>query len=322
MRSACRLMVLVVLLSVIALSPAVGLAAGFPDKPITVIVPYPAGGSTDVAIRALAEAAKKHLGQPVVVENKSGGGGAVGVGSIVGKKPDGYLLSVAVTSLHRNSYINKLSFDTVKDLTPIIRVGGYLYGILVRSDSQFKTLPELIEYAKSHPDELRYMSSGVGTGGHVAMEELAYNTGVKVSHIPSKGDQESCAAVLGGHIDFMSTTSGWVPLAQAGKVRLLAHFADKRVKTFPDAPTVSELGYKVIHTSPFAIFGPKGMPQDVVKTLHDAFKKALEDPGFISTMEKYELPILYQNSEDCGKFWADAYVEAGEHVKKFIKKEK
>ena len=241
MRATSRLLVLAVLLSVIALCPANGLAAGFPDKPITVIVPYPAGGSTDVAIRALAEAAKQHLGQPVVVENRSGGGGAVGVGSIIGKKPDGYLLAVAVTSLHRNSYINKLSFDTVNDLTPIIRVGGYLYGILVRSDSQFKTLPELVEYARANPGQLRYMASGVGTGGHVAMEELAYNAGITVSHIPSKGDQESSAAVLGGHVDFMSTTSGWVPLCQAGKVRLLAHFADKRVKTFPDAPTVSEL---------------------------------------------------------------------------------
>ncbi|MBI4964415.1 MAG: tripartite tricarboxylate transporter substrate binding protein [Desulfomonile tiedjei] len=321
MRSASWMLTLAVLLCALALCPAVGLAAGFPDKPITVIVPYPAGGSTDVAIRALAEAAKKHLGQPVIVENKSGGGGAVGVGSIVGKKPDGYLLSVAVTSLLRNSYINKLPFDTVKDLTPIIRVGGYLYGIVVKSDSQFKDLGELVAHAKANPGKLTYMASGVGTGGHVAMEELAYNTGIKLSHIPSKGDQESSAAVLGGHVDFMSTTSGWVPLAQAGQVRVLAVFADKRIKAFPDAPTVAELGYKVVHNSPFGIFGPKNMPKEVVKTLHDGFKKAMEDPAFLSTMESYELPVLYQDGNDYAKFWADAYVEAGDHVKKFIKKE-
>jgi len=321
MRPSSWTLILTVLVFVLVLAPIAGSAAGFPDKPITLIVPYPAGGSTDVAIRSLAEVAKKHLGQPVIVENKSGGGGAVGVGSIVGKKPDGYLLSVAVTSLHRNSYLNKLSFDTVKDLTPIIRVGGYLYGILVKTDSQFKTLPDLIAYAKANPEKLSYMASGVGTGGHVAMEELAYNTGLKLTHIPSKGDQESCAAALGGHVDFISTTSGWVPLAQAGQLRILAHFADKRIKTFPDAPTVAELGYKVVHNSPFGIFGPKGMPADVVKILHDAFKKSLEGPAFLSTMEKYELPVLYQNSEDYGKYWADAYVEAGDHVKRFIKKE-
>lgn len=122
-------------------------------------------------------------------------------------------------------------------------------------------------------------------------------------------------------MDFISTTSGWVPLAQAGQLRILAHFADKRIKTFPDAPTVAELGYKVVHNSPFGIFGPKGMPADVVRILHDAFKKSLEGPAFLSTMEKYELPVLYQNSEDYGKYWADAYVEAGDHVKRFIKKE-
>ncbi len=321
MRSKSWMLPAALLVCALALCPTVGLASNFPDRSITVIVPYPAGGSTDVAIRALAEAAKKHLGQSVIVENKSGGGGAVGVGSIVGKNPDGYLLAVAVTSLHRNSYINPLPFDTVKDLTPIIRVGGYLYGIVVRNDSEFKSLSDLIEYARPHPSELRYMASGVGTGGHVAMEELAHNTGIKVSHIPSKGDQESSAAVLGKHIEFMSTTSGWVPLVQSGQLRILALFSDKRTKTFPDAPTVAELGYKVVHDSPFGIFGPKGMPKDVVKILHDAFKKAMEDPIFVTTMERYELPVLYQNSEDYAKFWADAYVEAGEQVKKFIKRE-
>jgi tripartite-type tricarboxylate transporter receptor subunit TctC len=321
MKSASWVLIFALSLSVLAVVPTVGSAAGFPDKPITLIVPYPAGGSTDVAIRALAEVAKKHLGQPVIVENKSGGGGAVGVGSIVGKNPDGYLLAVAVTSLHRNSYLNKLPFDTVKDLTPIIRVGGYLYGILVKTDSQFKALPDLIAYAKANPEKLSYMASGVGTGGHVAMEELAYNTGLKLVHIPSKGDQESSAAVLGGHVDFISTTSGWVPLAQAGQLRILALFSDKRIKTFPDAPTVAELGYKVVHNSPFGIFGPKGMPADIVKILHDAFKKSMEDPAFLSTMEKYELPVLYQSSQDYGKYWADAYVEAGDHVKRFIKKQ-
>ncbi len=305
------------LLLAFAFFPMVGSAANFPDRPITLIVPYPAGGSTDIAIRALAEAAKKTLGQ-VVVENKSGGGGAVGTGSIVGKKPDGYSLAVAVTSLHRNSYINPLPFDTVKDLTPIIRVGGYLYGIVVRSDSEFKTLSDLIDYARANPFKLKYMASGVGTGGHIAMEELAHNTGIKVSHIPSKGDQESTAAVLGKHIEFMSTTSGWIPLAQSGQLRVLATYAEHRIKSFPDVPTVAELGYKVVHNSPFGIFGPRGMQKEVVQTLHDGFKKAMEDPIFLSTMEKYELPILYQNSEDYAKFWSEASIEGGEQVKKFI----
>ena len=301
--------------------PVTGQASDFPNKPITLIVPYPAGGATDVVIRPFAEAAKKHLGQPVIVENRGGGGGAVGVGSIVGKKPDGYLLSVVVTSLHRNSYINKLPFDTVKDVTPIIRLAGYLYGILVRSDSQFKTLKELVEYARANPGKISYMASGVGTGGHIAMEELGYNAGgIKFNHIPSKGDQESTANLLGGHIDAISTTSGWIPQVDAGNLRLLATYGEKRTKKFQNVPTVIELRYKVIHNSPIGVVGPKDMPKDFLKILHDAFKKSLDDPIFLSVMDKYEMPVMYQNTVDFTKYWADSYIEAGEHVKRYMPK--
>ncbi len=301
--------------------PGLAHSSNFPNKPITLIVPYPAGGATDVVIRPLAEAAKKYLGQPVIVENKGGGGGAVGVGSIIGKNPDGYLLSVVVTSLHRVSYINKLSFDTVKDVTPIMRVAGYLYGILVNQNSPHKTLKDLLDYAKANPGKVSYMASGIGTGGHIAMEELGYHAGgLKFNHLPSKGDQESSTALLGGHVEAISTTSGWIPLVEAGKLRLLATYGEKRTKRFPNVPTVYELGYKFVHNSPIGIVGPKGMSKEVVKTLQEAFHKAMDDPQFLATMAKFEMPVMYQNSEDFAKYWAEAYVEAGEHVRKYIKK--
>jgi tripartite-type tricarboxylate transporter receptor subunit TctC len=312
------LIVLVSMISVIMWG-GISTAAEFPAKPITLIVPYPAGGATDVVIRPLAEAAGKILGQPVLVENKGGGGGAVGVGSIIGKEPDGYLLSVVVTSLHRVAHINKLAFDTVKDVTPIIRVGGYLYGILVKPDSKFKTLRDLIEYAKANPGETSYMASGIGTGGHIAAEEMASNAGVKFNHLPSKGDQESSAGLLGGHVDFISTTSGWIPLVDAGQLKLLATYGEARVDKYPDVPTVKEAGYKVVHNSPIGIVGPKGMAPERVKSLHDAFHKALSDPAFLNAMGRYEMPVMYQNTADFTKFWADAYVEAGVQVKNFIK---
>jgi tripartite-type tricarboxylate transporter receptor subunit TctC len=315
-----RCVTLILALVFLAASAAGVPAADFPSKPITLIVPYPAGGSTDVIIRPLAEAAGKILGHPVLVENKGGGGGAVGTGSIVGKDPDGYLLSVVVTSLHRAAHINKLSFDTVADLTPIIRVGGYLYGILVRPDSKIKTLPDLIAYAKAKPGEAAYMASGIGTGGHIAAEEMAYNAGVKFNHLPSKGDQESSAGLLGGHVDFISTTSGWIPLVDAGQLKLLATYGDTRVKKYPDVPTVKEAGFKVVHNSPIGIVGPKGLPADRVKILHDAFHKALSDPAFLNAMGRYEMPVLYQNTAEFAKFWAEAYTEAGIQVQNFIKK--
>jgi tripartite-type tricarboxylate transporter receptor subunit TctC len=305
--------------AVLAISFLPAAAADFPTKPIILICPYPAGGSTDVIARPLAEAAGKILGQPMLVENKGGGGGAVGTGSIIGKEPDGYLLSIVVTSLHRAAHINKLSFDTVKDVTPIIRVAGYLYGILVRPDSKIQSLPELIQAAKAKPGELTYMASGIGTGGHIAAEEMASVAGVKFNHLPSKGDQESSAGLLGGHVDFISTTSGWIPLVEAKQLKLLATYGETRVKRFPDVPTVKELGLKVVHDSPIGIVGPKGMSPERVKVLHDAFQKALSDPGFLKAMEAYEMPVLYQNTADFTKFWAEAYVEAGTQVKNYIK---
>ncbi len=296
-------------------------AETFPSRSITLIVPYPAGGATDLLARPLADEAKKALGQTVIVENRAGGGGAVGVGAIVGKKPDGYLISMAVESLHRNSYINKLPFDTVKDLTPIIAVSGNLYGICVRADSPYKTLKDLVNFAKANPGKVSYMASGVGTSGHISMEELAVKAGnLKLSHVPSKGDQESSAALLGGHVDAISTSAGFLPLVEAGQLRLLATYTAKRTKRFPNVPTVHELGYGVICEAPIGIFGPKGMPADLVKALHDAFKKAMEGQSYLVTMDKFQQPPVYMGPAELGKYWAEAYVEAGKQVEAYIKK--
>jgi tripartite-type tricarboxylate transporter receptor subunit TctC len=301
--------------------PAALAAETFPSRSITLIVPYPAGGATDLLARPLADDAKKSLGQSVIVENRAGGGGAVGVGAIIGKKPDGYLLSVAVESLHRNSYINKLPFDTVKDLTPIIAFSGNLYGICVRADSPHKTLKDLLNYAKANPGKVSYMASGVGTSGHVSMEELAVKAGnLVLSHVPSKGDQESSAALLGGHVDAISTSAGFIPLVEAGQLRLLATYTAKRTKKFPNVPTVDELGYGVVCEAPIGIFGPKGMPADIVKTLHDAFKKAMDSQAFLTTMDKFQQPHVYMNPAELGKYWAQAYVDAEKQVNAFIKK--
>ena len=313
------IVVLAILAVGLLLAATNGQAADFPKSPITLVMPWGAGGATDITFRALCEAVKTYLGQPVIVENRPGGGSAVGVGSIVGKKPDGYTVVEATESLHRNSYINKLPFDTVKDVTPIILVGGHQVGIVVRSDSPFKTLNELIDYARANPGKLSYMASGIGTAGHIAWEETAYNAGgLKLQHVPSKGDQESSAALLGGHVDMASTTAGWIPLVEAGKLRLLATYGEKRSKRFPKVPTVKELGCKVVHNNLMVILGPKGMDPEVVKILQDAFHKAQDDPRFISAMGKYDMPIMYMGAKECSKYWADAYVQAGEHVKKFI----
>jgi tripartite-type tricarboxylate transporter receptor subunit TctC len=313
------LLTLAIVASGVLLAATAAQCSDFPNRPITLVIPWGAGGSTDTTFRALCEAVKEFLGQPVIAENRPGEGGAVGVGSIVGAKPDGYTLVQATNSLHRNSYLNKLSFDTVKDLTPIILVGGHQIGIAVRSDSPFKTVNDVIDYARANPGKLKYMASGVGSSGHVAWEELAYNAGgVKLQHLPSKGDKDSSTALLEGRVDMIVTPAGWIPLVEAGKLRLLCTFGEKRLKSFPDVPTAKELGFRVVHDNPMGIFGPKGMDPKVVKILHDAFRKAQKDPRFVAAMGKFEIPIEHMGTEDYTKYWADAFVEAGKHVDKFI----
>jgi len=310
---------LVILAACLLFCPKGAQTADFPDRAITLVIPWGAGGSTDITFRALCEAAQEFLGQPIVAENRPGEGGAVGVGSIVGEKPDGYTLVQATNSLHRNSYLNKLPFDTVKDLTPIILVGGHQIGVVVRSDSPFKTLNDVIDYARANPEKLTYMASGVGSSGHMAWEETAYNAGgIRLQHLPSKGDKDSSIALLEGRVDMIVTPAGWIPLIEAGKLRLLATFGEKRLKTFPDVPTVKELGYNVVHHNPMGIFGPKGMDPRAVKTLHDAFHRAQRDSRFIAAMGKYEIPIEYMGADEYTKYWSDAYVEAGKQVNRFI----
>jgi tripartite-type tricarboxylate transporter receptor subunit TctC len=177
----------------------------------------------------------------------------------------------------------------------------------------------LLEHIQANPGKVSYMASGVGTSGHIAMEELAVKAGnLKLQHVPSKGDQESSAALLGGHVDFISTSSGFIPLVEAGQLRLLAVYSSKRAKKFPDVPTTHELGYGVIQEAPIAVFGPKGMPADIVKILHDAFRKGMDDPAFVKAMDTFQMPILYMSTAELAKYWAQAYVDAGDQVKKYI----
>ncbi len=317
-----RMLSVVFFLAGLILNPIMGQASDFPKRPITLVVAFLAGGTTDMATRGLAEAAKKHFGQPVIVENRPGGGGAIGAGSIVGKEPDGHLLAIAAPTLHQTAYLNKLSFDTVKDLTPIIQFCQHIYGVWVRADSPYKTLKDLIDYAKANPEKISYMAAGVGSGGHLALEKLAYFAGgVKFTHIPSKGDSEATTALLGGHTDVASSTTGLVPLLRAGKLRLLAVFTEKRAEMLPDIPTVAECGYNIVHNNPIIVFGPKGMPKEIVKAVHDGFRKAIDEPSFRAALGKYEMPVMYKGTDDCTKYWAEAYIQAGKDVKKYIKKD-
>ena len=307
---------LVMILSVVTAFGLPGMAADYPTKPINLVIQYPAGGSTDLSARAMAIAAKKTLGQPVICENKAGGGGTVGVALVAAKPADGYTIGIITSIPAMAFHMGKLNFHPINDLTPVMRWGNYLFGITVRADAPWKTIQELIQYVKKNPDKVNYGSPGVGTPPHLAVEELSMVAGLKLTHIPSKGIAENNTALLGGHIDVVSDSSGWAPLVDAGKFRLLATWGDKRSDRYPQVPTIREIGYDVVARSHLGIIGPKGMPKPVVARLADAFKKALDDPEFLSVMKKMDMPTEYLDTEGYDRYLRSDFENIGKLVQK------
>jgi tripartite-type tricarboxylate transporter receptor subunit TctC len=279
-------------------------AADFPTKPVTLICPYASGGTADIVMRGLAEATSKHLGQPVVVENKGGGGGSLGPATMAATaKPDGYTLSQMPVTLFRNPYMMKVTWDPFKDFTYIIHISGYTFGVVVKADAPWKTWDEFIAYAKANPGKVSYNTPGTGSTLHIVMESIAADKGIKWIHVPTKGGGEGTPMVLGGHTTASANSSGgWAAQVESGDLRLLATWGDQRMKRFPNVPTLKELGYGIVSTSSFGIGGPKGMDPKVVKILHDAFKKGMEDPTFLKVIDKLDMPPLYLNTEDYNKY--------------------
>jgi tripartite-type tricarboxylate transporter receptor subunit TctC len=295
---------------------AAALAAGFgparadtyPSRPITLIVPWPAGGSTDRHLRALAEIASKNLGQNILVENKPGGGGTTGPGSMaLTAKPDGYTIAQYPMGMVRLPHMQKVQWDPLKDFTFIIGVSGYTFGFTVRADSPYKTFNEYIEAARKAPGKIDYGSTGIGTSPHLLMEELAGNAKVELTHVPFKGNADLTQALLGGHVMAMSDATGWDKFVDGGQMRLLATFGEKRTRRWPEVPTAKELGYNVVSTSPYGLVGPKGMDPAVVKKLHDAFKAAMEDPKHLALLEQLNQEPWYRSGEEYRQWATEAY---------------
>jgi len=294
--------------AVLAVAAGSALAQGtYPSRPITLICPWPAGGGTDTHLRKLAELASKHLGQPVIVENKPGGGGMIGPGGMArAAAPDGYTLSQLHINAVRQPHMQKVDWDPLKDFTYIIGVSGYTFGMVVKSESPIKSLDDVIAYAKANPGKFSYGSTGIGTSPHLLVEELASKAGVQLLHAPFKGNADSTQALLGGHIMAQSDSTGWGKFVDAGTFRLLFTFGAERTRW--GAPTAKELGYDVVSYSPYGIAGPKGMDPKIVKILHDAFKKAMDDPEHAKVLQQLDQIYWYKSTEDYYKWAQEAFV--------------
>ena len=278
----------------------------FPERPIRLLVPWPPGGSADAQLRSLAEISQRRLGQPVVIENRAGAGGTLHAPVLAREaRPDGYMLGQMHLSVIRRTFlVRNPQWDPVADFTPVIGLTGWLFGVAVRADSPLRTWRDYLDHARAEPGRLTYSSSGIATTNHLAMEEIAQKEGVEFNHVPFRGSNEGVTAVLGGQVASIADSSAWAPHVEAGQMRLLCVWSAERAARFADVPTLRELGYDMVVTSPYGIMGPKGIDPGVVRVLHDAFRDALFDPANVRVRGQFDMPLEYRGTEECQEFIA------------------
>ena len=291
----------------LAVSSAAAWAQTFPVRPIKLVIAFPAGGPTDIPMRQLAENASKILGQPVIIDNKPGAGGTLPAQALQTAQPDGYTLAQMPLGVFRLPYTTKINWDPVKDINYVINVTGYAFGIVVPADSPFKTWADFVAYAKANPGKLTYGSTGTFTSPHLTTELIAQKAGIQLQHVPYKGSADLMLATVSGQLMAAADSTGFAPQVEAGKLRVLNTWGDKRLAKFPDAPTLKELGYDTVQNSPFGIGAPKGTPPEVVQKVHDAFKKAMEEPSYVAALGRYDMLPNYMSSADYTKFAQDTF---------------
>jgi tripartite-type tricarboxylate transporter receptor subunit TctC len=282
-------------------------AAKFPSRPITFIVPLPAGSGGDLASRLLAKEAEKFLGQPIVFVNKPGGSYTIGAAAIAASKPDGYTIGYTTpASLFITPFFEKLPYHPLKDLQRIIQFGDMTFGVAVRSDSPFKSLESLISYARQNPKKLTYGTGGANSFANLAVERIARKEGVQFTHIPFKGSAEVQPALLGGHLQFTAGDFN-VALIEAGQTRLLLLLTEDRRAEYPQIPILKDIGYDIPYPAMTSVSGPKGLPEGILKRLEEALTKAMNEPAFIKGMKELRLTVVHRSGKDLESYVTQTY---------------
>lgn len=299
-----------------AMLPRAARAAGFPSRPITFICPWAVGGTADQSMRVLCQAASKVLGQTIVVENRAGASGMIGAKALANAKPDGYTIGQIPISMTRFAQLGMLSADPRQDFTYIARTSGQTFGIVVRADSRFKSLADMVQYAKAHPGIVTYGHAGVGGATHVGMEQFALAAGIQFNAIAYKGGAPALQDLMGGQIDLLADSSSWATQVQAGNLRLLATWGAQRTPRFSDSPTLRDLGYDVVVDAPNGVGAPKGLDPAAEKVLRDAFRQAVASPEFKQVADSLDAPVMYLDGPDYQRFVAQVYGQETELIER------
>jgi tripartite-type tricarboxylate transporter receptor subunit TctC len=262
----------------------------WPERPVRLVVPFPAGGATDLVARVIAQRVSRDIGQQVIIDNKAGAGGTIGSAEAAKAAPDAYTLLLTTSSTHAISphLMPKLPYDPLKDFTPVAHLADAASVLLVTQSLPVKTVAELIAYAKKHPGELNYASSGNGTIVHLTTEAFKAQAGIFMTHVPYKGTALAIPDVVAGSVQVLidSIPSG-MPHVKSGRLRALAVTGEKRSALAPELPTIAEAGLPGFSSVTwFGLYAPRGMGADLVARVHDAFEKAVHAPDVVESLAR------------------------------------
>lgn len=274
-------------------------AEDFPTRPVTLIVPWPAGGTTDAGMRALARSTEQYLRQPIIIENRPGAGGTLAPMQMAATvRPDGYTLAQIPVSVLRVALLRKTTFDPVRDLSFVIGLSGYTFGIAVRAGAPWRTFQDLVADAKAGLRKLSYATAGTATTPHLTMEQIARLSGFAWTHVPFRSTAETVNALMGDHVDAIGDATSWGSEASADQMRVLVTWGARRTANWPHVPTLREVGVNLIANAPYGLAGPKGMAPATMAILHDAFKRGMEETSYLETLRRLDQELLYLNSSD------------------------
>lgn len=291
-----------------ALSGTAMAADVYPSKPIRLLVGFGAGGPTDITFRKLAELAGRELGQTIIVENKPGAGATLAPASMARQdKPDGYTIAAATAGLLRMPHMQKVDWDPIRDFTWISGLGGYSFVLSVKATSPYRTVGDLVSYAKANPGMLSIATAGAGTTMHLLTEAFGAMSGVEVTHIGFKSSAEATTNLMGGHtVASVDAIGSVLPFVKSGDIRVLMSFDAAPAASMPDLPTAKSLGYDLVYPAPYGLVGPKGMPPEIVAKLAAAFKAAIDSPEYAKLLQAQGQTYWYKGPADYAA-WAQAF---------------